>query len=314
MRRHTPPHDVQLMTQRLAPLALLASLVACGSETSAPSSSPATEATTPDAGTPAAATGCSAGKTDRPVEMGETYAAFCTASGGAENTYIVTAPNDVTGGLLEVGLVNVKGDALEITIHELEANGEVVKGHRTDVDASLGVYTTVKPGARYRITVTHWSKFDRPTTTYDLALAYTKIDDGHEPNDTLTTATPIQKDTDVKGVVAIGLSDLPNQQTEETEDWFSVDLAGGSATFTLTNPAPPLEPMWLRVFDADGKLIARKNSQGIETKLEIVDSIPGAGSYKVRVSYYGLSFTAFRGDEPRAPASLLQRYTLRVTQ
>lgn len=294
---------------------------ACTISTSSSSPTPAADGgvTTGDAGGTSGDGGsCGVGEpnntreTSTAIELGAPTTGQCI--GGAADPidfFEFTAPADNAGGYVQVQLRNVTGWT-SIEAFAAADNGKILATQGSDVGANVDGYFTVAPGAKYRVAVLPYQSGDL-VTKYDLTLVYTKIVDTFEPNNTRETAKPITKGTPITASPAIpAVAEVPTDA--EGDDWYSLDLAGGATTVTLSNvPSEFWAGVELR--NAGGDVIAQKpgSDKGASITLEVPAGDVTPGSYRVRVyPYQSGGFRSQAGAE--VSTAITGQYTLNVTQ
>jgi hypothetical protein len=279
-------------------------------------------ASAPEAGVSvdAGGAGCAFGEpndtreTATAIDLNHKYAGMCVSSDdGTMDTsdfYVVTAPGDVAGGYVTFTISNVSAMGLvEATATAAADGAPMVDVTPSGNGASITGWFTVSPGAKYRLEVKRYAGVPSQFT-YDLELAYAKITDAYEPNNTradaktITAATPIQAS-------AAAFSANGDLVTTDDDDWYAVTLAAGSATVTLSH-APADYYCDLQLFDpsvAPAGNHPTSSGPGSDCKLDATGL--AAGTYTLDVHAYSLMTRAGTGA---APPSVTGSYTLAVTQ
>jgi hypothetical protein len=229
----------------------------------------------------------------------------------ADNDFFeFTAPNDPAGGYVIIEALNVGDGWIESEVFAVENNGSIISTHAPDRTASLKQYVNVAPGKKYRIRMGTYVGASETEYKYDLKVRYTKIDDTYEPNDTREAAKPITKGTPVSGYATAGYvtSEIADGAFD---DWYSLDLAAGSATVKLDDVA---SNFWarVRILDASGnEVVSQQGSdRGANITKEATELVAGK-HYVVVGVYVGAPDSAKEGDIPQ---SISRPYKLTVTQ
>ena len=280
------------------------------SDTGAPDASVGTDGSTSG--------GCTFGEpndtreTATPIELNQAYTGLCISN--ADNTadpsdfYVVTAPNDAAGGYVTFTISNVSASADATGVATAVAdNAEMVTANGSSGGATVTGWFTVSPGAKYRLEVKQY--VGGAAFTYDLQLAYTKITDAYEPNNTrdvaktIAVGTPIQASAAAPAVNGV-------LGTTDPDDWYSVTLAAGSATVTVSN-VPSDYGCAAHLFDSSNAAAGNATTPGAGANCEFVATNLTGGVYTLQVGpYIGTERAGVGAPLPSVTGS----YTLSVTQ
>jgi hypothetical protein len=183
--------------------------------------------------------GCSFGEPNNtretafPIAAGSSYAGICLEKGnGGDDTdfYSFTSPaSDKAGGYVTVNITNVQVSDVVIKAYDAVTN-EIMEGDFHALSgASLKVWFAVRPGRKYNILVEHYVR--DVDGTYDMALAYTKVEDAYEANNTRELASPITLGANIEGtfVKTQGVG-VENDQV----DWYKFEVANAPATVSAS--------------------------------------------------------------------------------
>ena len=281
-----------------------------------------TDAANADASTGDAATagGCSFGEpndtreTATPVDVNRPYTRLCLSNADGttdpSDFYLVTAPNDVAGGYVTFTISNVGTTGNIEALATAVADGvQMVDVTGSNDGATVTGWFTVSPGAQYRLEVKRYPGAGE-TFDYDLELAYTKINDTYEPNNTRADAKTIALTNPVQASAA-AFSANGALAASDGDDWYQVTLAAGAATVKLTN-APADFTCDMQLFDSTNAAVANEVSgSGAGANCEIDATNVAAGVYTLDVRSY---LTIDRAGSGAPPPSIASDYTLAITQ
>lgn len=278
----------------------------------------ANDSATVDAGD-AGGSGCDFGEPNdtrdqaTPVDVNHPYQGLCVASPDGvddKDFYVMTAPADAAGGYVVLTVSNVAPLGLaELIVTSAIDNDVLVDTYTTTEGASIKSWFTVSPGAKYKVQI---SRFGGNGTrfSYDMNLAYTKITDAYEPNQTKADAKPLTLGTPIQASAAAH-SPAGKLVAGDDFDWYKVTLAAGNATVKLSN-SPADHLCDVELYDSAGQKAGENytTTNGANCQIDATNLV--AGDYTINAHHFG--GTPNRAGDGDPPASVTGSYTLVVTQ
>ena len=174
----------------------------------------------------------------------------------------------------------------------------------------MSIWFAVAPGQKYRLEVSTFTSDDKQYK-YDMKVAYTKVDDTFEPNQSKADAKPLSKGVGLEAFLSAGLKSA-RPVDADMDDWYSIDLAAGKASIRLENVPNSLNGMWYLV-DNNGTEITSK--YGANNGASVINddvTIDAAGKFFVKVTVFGAPPSS--GAESTTPSNYTQKYKLTVNQ
>lgn len=248
-----------------------------------------------------------------PYVLGSTVVA-CIGTEADVDVYSFTAPaTDLAGGYVLLSLTDVGTTGnLDVTLYSAVDNTSVNEFFTVDDGASLSMYLAVAPGVTYRIQVSQFGGSQVPYP-YTLKAAYVATADAFEPNDTKATAKPIALATPIMGFLSAGYVSDP-YLGEALADWYTVTLAAGSVTISLSNVATDIAAD-IQLLDPNGESVAEKYTLTEGANVTLMGTAMAAGTYKVGVQpFSGAPKAADKLVATVPPDHFTRPYTLVVNQ
>ena len=205
------------------------------------------------------------------------------ASPADEDWYEFTAPNDMTGGFVQMQLTHVGNGTIQGSIYAVSDNGEIRNEYSSGDGANLSLFFSAKAGAKYRVAIENIFAADSPYK-YTMQTTYTKVVDMYEPNDTRADAKAITLGTSVNGTLFAGFSSGSAPGDDDYADWFSVTLAANKAVQVKLENVPTSLNGHLVLYDNAGAEVASLYSanEGASVTLDVTaNKISTAGTYYV---------------------------------
>ncbi len=233
----------------------------------------------------------------------------CLPTSQDVDLFRATAPaSDLGGGYYEGSLSSVNALSLEVYPGaDLSASNRLLAASTGRGDRTY-FYWPGAPGQTYTLRLNTAS---RSWCAYDLDIAYHKVDDAFEVNDTIDQATPIAVGSPVDAFFFAGKR--PGTPPINYEDWYSFQLHPGLATIRIDVPADIAAGV--KVIGPSGSGPERYvfNSSPGEDYLLAGFTVMTSGTYRVRLTYVPApgGVAIVRG---MVPPSFTTPYRLLVTQ
>jgi hypothetical protein len=238
----------------------------------------------------------------------------CVGTGDDVDFYELTAPaTDPAGGYYQGSVTDVGDGTLEVKVYSATDNSEIVgSNYTTDAGASLFFYWAAAPGQKYRLAVSRFGGFTNPYR-YTLKASYTKVNDSYEPNDTRDMARPLTLGAPLMAYFFSGFRGK-DIKAEEYQDWYSVTLAAGRASFKVESVPMNVRPQ-IKVYDAAGGMVAVADSYNVTPGGSIITSamIETPGMHRVVIDVFSVEPEA-GAKAMTVPESFTHPYTLTVSQ
>jgi len=238
----------------------------------------------------------------------------CVGSETDVDFYEFTAPaGDAAGGYFLVGVEDVSSGYTDLAVYSGSDNALIHNEYTVESGGPLHLYFAGAPGQTYRATVKNFSAFTEPHK-YTLKITYTKVPDAFEPNDTRAMAKPITVGTPVMAYLYTGYRSSMLAPAEYM-DWYTVQLAAGTATVKFSDPPPDVRGD-VHLLNSDGEELAggsREYTLTSGANVTVSMKAVTAGTYFVSVGIFSSAPDA-AGAGIKPPALFSQPYTLTVSQ
>jgi hypothetical protein len=236
----------------------------------------------------------------------------CVDSATDVDFYEITAPAaDPAGGYFGVGVEDVGEGHVQVDLFSARDSIMVLHEYSGVTGGTLQIYFAAAPGEKYRVAVSNWASFGKPYR-YTVKVAYSKVADPFEPNDSRADARPLTVGTPVQAYLFTGYRSSAIKW-EELLDFYKVELAAGMATVRFTDPPPDLRGE-MNLMDGDGMVVPEGNKYTATAGANLtITKVVTAGTYYIEVHpWNGVPAPSGRGVAP--PANFSHPYTLTVTQ
>ena len=235
----------------------------------------------------------------------------CVSSTTDHDFYELTVPADAAGGYMQIAVTNVGPGNADVHIYSVNDNGEIYRRYAQSEGQNVSAFVAVAKGQKYRVDIGDFAGFQVPYA-YTLNMAYTKLDDSFEPNDTRDSPTAITKGTAIDAYVFAGHTLGSPPASAAYDDWYSVPLAMGTTTVKLEN-VPTDTYGDLKLFDAGGKELGHEyqTTQGASVTLSYL--APVDGTYYVKAGWFSALGDA-SGPGEMLPDHFTRKYKLTVSQ
>jgi hypothetical protein len=240
----------------------------------------------------------------------------CLTSSTQNDFFQFTSPADNTGGGVAIALGPVGDGAIQFQVFDGADNSLIYSLYTGTAGASLNGSFAAAPGHVYRIQVSSFSSGSAPYR-YRLTATYTQVNDTFEPNDTFETAKPITVGTPIQAYLFAGFNGAGNSiPAVAYDDWYSVTLAAGNFTATISNVPTDVDAQ-VDLVDASKAVLASVYGSNAGQGF-VVPAATGtpvtvtAGTYRVRVTTFSMGPGHADGTTP--PDSFTHPYTLVVNQ
>jgi hypothetical protein len=219
-------------------------------------------------------------------------------------------PADNAGGWVQVKMTDVGPGTISGIIYAVSDGGEVTRQHATNAGQNLSIHFEAASGRTYRVDVTDYSG-SNGAYTYKLEVAYNKVIDAFEPNDTRATARTIALGSPVTAACFAGFTAGEPVGVDAYQDWYKVDLAAGSVTIKVDDPPMDISPE-VRLFDSSGREIRHEYNPTKGGAVTLTRPGLAAGVHTIQVGAFAAPEAEGKGLT--VPEHFTGSYKLTVTQ
>lgn len=244
-------------------------------------------------------------------KLGSAYTA-CLQNDTDVDVYAFQVPSDSRGGYVTVSVTDVgaSGD-ISMSAYASSDNGKFYQSGSNTEGASVYMYFTVKPGAKFYVPVSKYLDVKAPTA-YTFSAVYHQLPDIYEPNDVRAQAKVIAVGTPIEAYMLGGRESSTNIPTDDWADWYQVDLAAGDVNILLSITASDIDGR-IVLYDAVGTQVATEGSNTDGSSVVLKQTIATPGTYYVKVSPY-IPPGNTEGNTTAVPQYLRYPYSLTVSQ
>jgi len=228
---------------------------------------------------------------------------------GDDDYFALTAPQgDLAGGYYQLRITSATAGYVHVSVYSATDNGRIGLNDGSSAGESSYFYWAALPGQIYHVRTSGGGA----TTpfAYTFTVSYTKIDDPYEPNNDRESPKPI---TLGQTVTAYFFSGFASSTASVDEDWYSIDLAAGPATATITSVATN-ERLFLELVNANFETSRLGSSVSMGSNINAPFTVPAAGKYSIVVSPQSFVAASQQGKEMNVIDSFMRPYKLLVTQ
>jgi hypothetical protein len=234
---------------------------------------------------------------------------MATSVTGDEDYFALTAPpGDLSGGYYQLRITNVGAGYVHLVVYSKTDNGRIGGTDGADAGESSFFYWAALPGQIYYVR-TYGGGSTMPFA-YTFTVSYTKVDDPYEPNNDRESPKPIPLG---QMVTAYFFSGFAAAIASVDEDWYSIDLAAGPATATLTSVATN-ERLLLDLVNDDFESTRLGSSVSMGSNVNAPFTVPTAGKYSIVVKPQSFVALSQQGASMTVIDSFTRPYKLVVTQ